>query len=331
MTEACNTAPPAPASGNPCQECPFRKSNAGREHPTNGYKDDNFTKDWREIAHGSFFACHVFAPDLHPYSPEAKAAGYVAPVETGARPECAGAAIAIQSELDAAKEYGSHGDYIKDRPAGLTRKAFRILEARRHGTLQPAFKVPARFSPDAIRDPNQDVDTSNPAWVFGAEGLSALLTVADAITGTACACPVCTDHGTVHPAQTIETTPGGTALVDAPLAALLDTMNRQGIRTTDSCQNLREAVTALWPERLPTLTAEPTGTVNYGQITRSGSAFIRMHATNPAEQRFIRTTQHLGEWQTAEGIAQLSFPLQNVPALTRAAGSAEPTKDAQPL
>jgi hypothetical protein len=319
MTDACNTTPAAPASGNPCQECPFRKSNAGREHPTNGYENDNFAKDWRSITEGNFFACHVFAPDLHPYSEEAKEAGYVAPVETGQRPECAGAAIAVQREFDTARGYSSYSDYIKDRPAGLTRNAFGILGARKRGDLQPPFKVPPRFSPDAIRDPSTDIDTGSPVWVFGADGLKAILEAANAITGPACTCPVCRDHETVHPAQSIDTADGGTALVDAPLAALLEAMNHKGIRTTDSCQNLREAVTALWPERLADLEQATPGTVNYSETVGTGNAFIRMHATSTAEQRFMQAAQHIGTWQTVEGIAQLSFPMEQAPALTRIA------------
>lgn len=318
MTDACSSNPKTPASGNPCQECPFRKSNSGREHPTNGYKDANFTKDWREIRDGSFFACHVFAPDLHPYSDEAAAAGYVAPVETGSRPECAGAAIAMQREFDAAANYPSFDDYIRARPAGLTRRALGILAARKRGDMEPAFRLPAKFSPDDIRDPSQDVDTSSPLWIFGGAGLNALLEAADAIAGTGCACPVCSNHETVHESDAITTAGGGTARVDAPLAALLTAMNEAGIRTTDSCQNLAEAVTELWPERLAELAKPVAGTVNYSQVVTTGNAFIRMRATSAVEQRFIKATQHLGEWQSGADLAQLSFPLQNVPALTLA-------------
>ena len=321
MTDTCNTAPLASASGNPCQECPFRKSNAGREHPTNGYKDDNFTNDWREITDGGFFACHVFAPDLHPYSEEAKAAGYVPPVETGSRPECAGAAIAMQREIDAAADYPSFDTYIKARPAGLSRKALGILSARKRGDVEPAFKVPHKFSPDGVLDPNEYIDTSSPLWIFGGAGLNALVEAADAITG--CSCPVCAQHETVHPAESVATADGGTARVDAPLAALLTAMNAAGIRTTDSCQNVAEAVTELWPERLAELATPTPGTVNYAQVVTSGNAFIRMQATNTAEQRFIRAAKHLGEWQTGADTAQVSFPLQNVPALTNIAEGTE--------
>lgn len=165
--------PPTPAAGNPCQECPFRTSNAGREHPTANY-DENFVLDWKGIAAGHFFACHIFAPDLHSHDERAKEMGFKTPVETGERPECAGATIAIQRELDVAQDYPNHAEYIRARPAGLSPAAFITITNRIKGTAGPAFNV-SGFDPDEIRDPATDVDTTSPYWAFGAPAVTNML------------------------------------------------------------------------------------------------------------------------------------------------------------
>lgn len=319
--ESCGTPPIlTPAAGNPCQECPFRKSNAGREHPHDFYRTDQFTSEWRQVAAGDFFACHVTAPDLHPYDVASKAAGYVTPVETGKRPECAGSALAIQRELDLAANYPTYGAYKAARPAGLSPRAFAHLAQRIKGTAAPAFNVPKRFNMDNIKDPTEEIDTTSPIWVFGGSATDDILKTADALLGPAeCTCPVCADHADVHSMAVITTAEGHRARVDALLVPLLTAMNRVGIRTTDSCQNLQEAVTALWPERLPELAEHQPGTVTYAQIIESGNAFIRLRTTNEAERQFMQAARHIGVWQSAGDVAQLSFPLKKLPSLLRLA------------
>lgn len=317
MTDACETqhGQPVPANGNPCQECPFRKSNTGREHPRDFYRPDQFASEWRRVSDGDFFACHIMAPDLHPHDERSKAAGYVTPIETGSRPECAGSALAIQREIELAATYATLEAYKAARPAGLSLDAFARIAARIDGTAQPAFKVPAKFDIGRIKDPAEEIDTTSPIWAFG-DSMDSLMGVIDSIIGPApCSCPVCTNHEDLHSAEEIVTADGGPARVDQTLAGLLTAMNRAGIRTTDSCQNLAEAVKTLWPEMLEALNRETPGRVSYAEVIRTGNAFIRMHVTNHPEKEFLRQAEPHATVQTAAGIAQLSFDLGSVPAL----------------
>lgn len=314
---------PVSASGNPCQECPFRKSNAGREHPHGVYSNEQFTTEWKRVTEGDFFACHVTAPDLHPYDERSKTAGYVTPVETGQRPECAGSALAIQREIALAAEYPDYDAYKAARPTGLSRRAFVKAIQRVNGTATPALRAPSKFPLDAIRDPSTEIDATSPVWSLGGEVTDALVARIDELLG--CSCPVCVRHAEVHPVRTIVTSDGGSATVDETLADLLEVMNRSGIRTTDSCQNLLQAVTQLWPERLRALSREQAGTVTYAKTIRTGNAFIRMHATSPAEKRFLEATVGIQAVtaQRSGDIAQVDFPLSELPRLTELVSDAD--------
>ncbi|KII26977.1 hypothetical protein M707_24655, partial [Arthrobacter sp. AK-YN10] len=211
-----------------------------------------------------------------------------------------------------------HAAYKAARPAGLSAKAIARIQARITGQATPAFQPPAKFPIDGIRDPSKEIDTSSPVWVLGGETTDALVARIDALIG--CSCPVCENHAEVHPARTITTAEGRTVAVDAALAPLLQTMNRAGIRTTDSCQNLREAVTALWPERLDALAADMPGTVSYARAVTTGSAFIRMLSSSEAERRFIQRTQRLGQWQVNGEVAQLTFRLEEAKTIAQRVG-----------
>lgn len=316
MSESQGSTKLAPAAGNPCQECPFRKSNANREHPQNLYRNEQFTSEWKQVAAGSFFACHVTAPDLHPYDERSRAAGYVPPVETGQRPECSGAVLAIQRELDLALIYPSYRAYKAARPTGLSQQAFRNAVDRIKGVAAPEFRVPAKFNVDFIRNPAEEIDTKSPPWVFGGQGTDAMMAIVDELLG--CSCPVCANHSDVHDMRAILTAEGQTISVDARLVPLLEAMNRRGLRTTDSCENLSEAIQVLWPERLPEISKDVAGTVNYASTVISGSAFIRLRATSRPERQFIQAARHIGEWQSGAGIAQVSFSLADTRSLLNA-------------
>lgn len=316
MSESQCSTKLGPAAGDPCRECPFRKSNANREHPQNLYRNEQFASEWKQVAAGSFFACHVTALDLHPYDERSRAAGYVPPVETGRRPECSGAVLAIQRELDLALIYPSYRAYKAARPTGLSPKAFMNVVDRLKGSATPEFRVPSKFNVDGIRDPAEETDTKSPAWEFGGQATDAMMAIADQLLG--CSCPVCANHSDVHDVGTIVSAEGQTVAVDARLAPLLEAMNQRGLRTTDSCQNLSEAIHALWPERLLEISKDVAGTVNYASTVTSGNAFIRMRATSRPERQFIQAARHIGEWQSGVGIAQVSFSLADTGRLLEA-------------
>lgn len=282
---------------------------------------DQFASEWKRVAEGDFFACHVTAPDLHPYDEKSKMAGFVTPIETGKRPECSGAALAIQRELDLATSFPSYEAYRVARPSGLSRKAIRSAMRRQKGTLAPPLRTPAKFPMDAIRDPNEEIDATSPAWVFGGESVDALVAHIDAVLG--CSCPVCIRHAEVHTAQSIITADGQQAEVDEVLAPLLEAMNNAGIRTTDSCQNLSEAVAQLWPERLPVLASDQSATVNYARTIATGNAFIRLRTNTAAERRFLDAlarVEGVTTQQTSE-VAQVDFPLTALLRLTELASN----------
>ncbi|MFJ4026400.1 hypothetical protein ACIPWF_04205 [Paenarthrobacter sp. NPDC089989] len=302
----------ASACGNPCQECPFRKSNAGREH-TSGNYDDQFIVDWRGISKGGFFACHVFAPDIHLHDEQTKAMGYVTPVETGKRPECAGATLAILRELTIAKTYPSHSAYLEARTTGLSRDAIQTIYARMRGEQGPPFIVPEGFDSDLIRDPQSDVDADSPFWAFGLGNVERMYNVMGEPAS----------YEAMHKGASLRLADGNSTVVDVQIRPLLAAMSNTGIQTVSSCQDFREVIDAKFPDRLPfLLNPDPDEfSMNYRNAMETGGAYVRFTTTTQHGQAFLKAAADIESvtTQQAGDIAQLDFPMTALLQLTELA------------
>ncbi|QSZ49584.1 hypothetical protein [Arthrobacter sp. D5-1] len=303
-----------PAAGNPCQECPFRKSNAGREH-TSGNYDDQFIADWRGIANGGFFACHIFAPDIHLHDESTKAMGYVTPIETGARPECAGSTLAIARELEIAATYSSHNEYIQARPTGLSQTALKTLSSRIKGETGPEFITPESFDSDLIRDPATDVDVTSPYWVFGIAGVERMFNVLGEPP----------TYEAMHRASSLRLADGTDTTVDTRIRPLLAAMSNAGIQTISSCQNFREVIDARFPERLPFLVGPDPEEfqVHYKTAMETAGAYVRFQINTTAAQQFLSASKQREAVaaQQSGDVAQIDFPLTDLLPLTEIAAT----------
>lgn len=328
MTDACqNTThasdrPMEPAKLQNCQECPFRKTNLHRDHP-NGiqYTPGEFSKLWRNVSQdGGMFGCHMWDADLHPFDESAKEAGFHAPVDVGARIECAGMVAMVERELDIADAAPSYEEYHRQRPLGMSQKAILIYSARRIGERGPALRFSEHINKDDILDPHDVVDSSSLKWQFSEEQAGKLLRTLEARMPAArkCDCIICERHGEVHPSRTLTTAEDLTVEIDAELHTLLSAMAAAGIRTTDSCINLHECIMAIEPRGYaPLINGSQRGTMNYERVLRRKAAFIRLRNDGSQEQAFISRAEKLpGIETTATGLlTQVVFPQDSIPAL----------------
>lgn len=309
--------PKLPAAAKACSECPWRKSNADREHPGGMYSDDVFTRSWRGIAlDGNFFGCHLFDAGFYPVSEEAEEMGYKMPADIGARRECAGLLAVIREELKHFASYDSHEAYIAARPVGLSKGVLLRIKQRLEGIVEPAL----RFSPNAtdIADPMERVDQNSLEWTFGREGQVAMKLNLDALIGDSCDCPLCAGHTSVHPSKDLVLDGGEIVPVDEELHELLMAMNAVGIRTTDSCVDVADALDKLYPDRKTALLRAPAGKVNYRSMILRQAAHIRFNNTSLAARAFRETAAKTpGIEVTTSGLmTQLVFDPSSTPVLT---------------
>jgi hypothetical protein len=330
MTDACNTTHGTerrmePARLQNCQECPFRKTNRGRSHPLGiQYTDGEFSKLWRNVSQeGGMFGCHMWDADLHPFDEAVKDAGFHKPVDVGSRIECAGMVAMVERELDLADAAPSYEEYHRERPLGMSEKAILIYSARRRGELGPELRFSEHINKEDITDPHDVVDPDSIKWQLSDVQADAMLRTLEAIMPTVreCDCTVCERHSEVHPSLPLITAEDLAVEVDGALHPLLSVMATAGIRTTDSCINMHETITAIAPESYGTIiNGHARGTMNYERILRRKAAFIRLRNENDQEQAFIAKAEQLPgvETMTSGLLTQLVFPAESVPALLEA-------------
>lgn len=273
-----------------CQECPFRESNRGRENPFDHYQNHNLTRYWREVSQdGDFFTCHMFGVDAYAFDDSAKAQGFKAPVNIGHARECAGTVGMLRRELDILKGFDSWADYKNARPTGISEKTYRRLQERISGEAQPPLSFSDFVSDDDVIHPEDWIDTSSNQWLFSKDAASNLLNVMSVLfpETNACDCPTCTNHSTVHPMKELKTAGGELVDVDAAIFPLLNALARAGVETTESCVNLPEAVEALNPGEVGSLTNMPSGTINYRPVMLRRDPFIRLSNESPAAKAFL--------------------------------------------
>lgn len=316
--------PMLPAAAQPCKECPWRKSNNKMPHPFNIYEGTEIQRLWRDISHqGRPSGCHLFDP-AHQFNEQSAELGFVKPVNVGQRRECSGSAALIQRELRIAANYPNYQAYAAARPAGLKLKAFKILAKRLQGQALHPLTDP-QVDQSLMNDPLEFVDEQSLFWQFPTEtlwDLSATIDVVSAGLGeqVECGCPVCEGHQSVHSTDDLTTAGDAIVKVDRELHGLLSALTAFGIRTTDSCIDLREAVEKLWPQRLPSLLAPAPGGFNYADILSEGAAFIRFCNSTPVEQEFIKRLHAAGFHTVSMGLlTQVMFSRHQIPAITRTA------------
>lgn len=330
--DACPVAdlPKIPAATKPCLECPWRKSNTDREHYTNQYSTQEFTRLWRSIAvDGDFFGCHLFDADYHPVPEVSQAMGYKKPADVGARRECAGSVAMIAREIRLADSYSDYSEYIKARPVGLSQRALGTLKKRWAGDLAPALRFPEDEDPD-LADPMERVDQDSWEWLLSDAGQANLLVTLEAINGSMCECPVCTNHSTVHPSRDLVLPDGVKVPVDEELHGLLTAMIQAGIQTIDSCIDIADALDQLWPERKPTLLRAPAGKLNYRNMILQRAAHIRFNNMSTAAKAFQQTAEKTPgiEVSTGGSMTQIIFQPTRIPVLTTYANGLKALLDA---
>ncbi|MGY4544512.1 uncharacterized protein (DUF2249 family) [Arthrobacter sp. UYNi723] len=136
-----------------------------------------------------------------------------------------------------------------------------------------------------------------------------------------CDCEVCQRHSEVHPALTLTTAEHLTVDVDADLHPLLSALAAAGIRTTDSCINMHETITAIAPGHYgEIINGHDRNTMNYETVLRRQAAFIRLRNDNDTEQVFITTAGKIPSTEafTSGALTQLVFPQTAIPALLEA-------------
>ncbi len=311
--------PKLPAATKACSECPWRKSNTDREHYNNQYSTEEFTRLWRSIAiDGDFFGCHLFDAEVHPVPEVSQAMGYQKPADIGARRECAGMVAVIRRELRIAATYDDHEKYLEARPVGLSLKAFQRLKQRIDGDVLPEL----RFSPDEdesdVADPVERVDQKSLSWKFSREGLADLSITLEALNGSTCECPVCSNHTTVHTPKNLTTADGDTVPVDEELHGLLTAMTQAGIRTIDSCINIADALDKLHPSRKPVLLRAPAGKLNYRNMILQEAAHIRFNNTGTAARAFEAVAAKTPDIEVSKHglMTQIVFQPVHIPVLT---------------
>jgi hypothetical protein len=331
MTEnTCNTThgterPMEPAKLQNCQECPFRKTNLGREHPLGiQYTDGEFAKLWRGVSQdGGMFGCHMWDADLHPFDESVKDAGFHKPAEVGSRIECAGMVAMVERELDLADAAPTYTEYQQQRPLGMSKKAILIYSARRLGEIGPELRVSEHINKDDILDPHDVIDPAAVKWQYTEQQADVILRTAQAVMPgiRECACEVCKRHAEVHPALALTTAEGLTVEIDAELHPLLAILAAAGIRTTDSCINMHETITAIAPGAYgEIINGHDRNTMNYETTLRRQAAFIRLRNDNTAEQEFITAAAKIPGMEviTSGALTQLVFPQAGIPTLLEA-------------
>jgi hypothetical protein len=314
-----------PAKLSNCRECPFRVENRHREHPLGiQYTDGEFAKLWRNVSQdGGMFGCHMWDADLHPFNETVKEAGFHKPAEVGSRIECAGMVAMVQRELEIADAAPSYAEYQQQRPLGMSKKAILRYSARQLGEIGPELRFSEHINKDDILDPHDVIDPESVKWKFTEQQSDAILRTAQAVMSgiRECNCEVCQRHTEVHAPLTLTTAEDLIVEVDTDLHPLLSALALAGIRTTDSCINMHETITAIAPESYGSIiNGHDRNTMNYETILRRQAAFIRLRNDNAAETAFITAAGKIPgtEVFTSGALTQLVFNQGSIPALLEA-------------
>lgn len=116
-----STVKPVPNVGV-CATCPWRKSNHGKPHPANWYRESNLRRLWNGIRRGQArgMVCHSTDPEAADY-------GSTKPVPETAQPrECGGALVLVIREVEVLNGCQNFAEYrMKRGKDGMTRPALR--------------------------------------------------------------------------------------------------------------------------------------------------------------------------------------------------------------
>lgn len=163
-----NTSQPSanPAPLQPCQECPWRRSNADRPAPEpyeDSYTRDHHVRCWRDVAVGSLSVCHLTAgPEQFPMGSDPRwvEGGYKAVPENVRNRECAGSVIAALREVRRVIAAGSIDRYVAENPQGMTAPTAAKWLKRLEG--EPVDQWPELRQPNLaeaeIIDPSRESD-----------------------------------------------------------------------------------------------------------------------------------------------------------------------------
>lgn len=104
----------------PCNTCPWKKSNHGKEHPNGWYHKDNLKDLWNGIRNGEPMICHSTDAKQKEY-------GGTKDIAPGNERHCIGALILVQRHLNAITEctekgYGGLSEYHFVTRKPITRK-----------------------------------------------------------------------------------------------------------------------------------------------------------------------------------------------------------------
>ena len=215
----------------------------------------------------------------------------------------------LRRELDILKGYNTWAEYKKARPTGISEKTYRRLQDRISGQAQPPLNFSDFISADDVIHPEDWIDTSSSHWMFSKDAAANLLNVMSVLfpETNACGCPTCSNHSTVNPMKELKTASGDLVEVDAAMYPLLNALARAGIETTASCLNLPEAVEALSPGEVGSLTNMPSGTINYRAVMLRRDPFIRLSNESPAAKAFL-----LAAHQTPDATVETDGKLSQV-------------------
>lgn len=130
-----------------------------------------------------------------------------------------------------------------------------------------------------------------------------------------CSCTVCEKHESVHAQAHLTTADGQDVSVDKALHKTLAIMAANGVRTTDSSENFREAMEKLGPHQIPAVLQEAIQNpraISFAEAIRRRHAVIRFTAENEAELECVaRLRNH--SWifiETGHLVCQITFPLE---------------------
>jgi hypothetical protein len=198
---------------------------------------------------------------------------------------------------------------------------------RLKGNASPTLTVPANPDLDDVLDPAERVDVTSMAWRLGPSGVSSLMDTLDSVLGElggdqTCRCPVCERHDSVHRQVQLTTADGQVVAVDEALHETLAIMAANEIRTTDSCENFRDAMAKLGPQQIPAVLQEALQNpraLSFAEAIRSGRAVIRFKAENEAELECVARLRNLS-WifiETGHLVCQITFPLKRAADVAR--------------
>ena len=316
-----------PAGLNACRECPFRTENLDRPHPNPiMYARSELTRLWHGVSReGNPSNCHMFDGDMHPWNPSYAEQGYKKPANTGNNRECAGLLAMVKRELERYMTCESYADYANKHPQGLSEVSLRKVLERISNPDRPSIRFSDFLQSTDVVEPEQFVIEESAAWQLTNEQAATLAYDMQALFPSvrACNCAVCSGHTAVHQSRELHTAEGQTVAVDSDLWPLLNSMAKAGLRTTDSCVNLREVIETVDPHSLTTvINGTERGVLSYERVVREQLAFIRLRNDSTVEQRFISSVTNLAgvEVQTTGSITQLAFTSAHIDALFGAIG-----------